>query len=89
MTFARAFSKAIDENNEKQIMLEKASAKAAAAENGISSPERDARPSISSKDSNIFSRFQASQAASSNDVVAEFKSKLARKFQKANSSTEY
>jgi hypothetical protein len=99
-TFARSFRAAADDNNAKRLAEEKAALAKAAAEARMTnagpgegterrhSHSRDRSLSNSSKKENIFGMFQKSaQEATSDDVIAEFKMKMAKRAAAAAAAT--
>ena len=97
-TFARNFRTAIDENIAKRVEAEKAaraaleaaqksSMKKAAAVGAFAAAGKAGKAAAAGgagKADNIFGMFHSAQEASSDDVVAEFKAKLAQRMMKSN-----
>jgi hypothetical protein len=93
-TFARSFTAACDENTAKRLAAEKAAnalsqkeSKAAAAAAGPaavggSGAHTPSGPAAKAKTENIFGMFHSAQEASSDDVIAEFKLKMAKRMAK-------
>jgi hypothetical protein len=94
--FARSFHAAADENTAKRLAAEKAASaqsqkesKAAAAAGattaasaGSSGAPTPSGPAAKAKTENIFGMFHSAQEASSDDVIAEFKLKMAKRMAK-------
>ena len=96
--FARAYRTACDENTARRLAAEKASkaatdaaqkesAKAApgGVPGGVGLPGMGGAKTGKAKTENIFGMFAASQEASSDDVIAEFKLKMAKRMAKNSS----